>query len=794
MTYRVPVAVGLTSVAVIAFQLVIMQILSISQWHHFAYMVISMAMLGFGAAGTVLALFRNFFKNYYEQLLPVLFTVAGITMAATVWLSGLLGDFDAFLLFFERTQVGLLLFTYLVYCLPFFFGGLAITLVFYKEVERIGPLYFFNMIGSGCGSILIIGLFWIFEPAVLSGILSLFPFAAAYITRRPGFKFTIAWGSCLIIPLISIINPSMPEPSEYKAIQNSLRLPGAEVVYRSSSPYGTLEVVEADAQRFSPGLSLNHTGEPPVRKIMYNNGEYYGTLLGYAYTESGKHILDYSTRALPYSFRNPDNVLVLNASTGTDVSHAVTRDVSKTVAVEPNRNANFILTRLYPQWVDSLYLNPNVELKQTTPRAYLTGHSGEQHDLIVMPVLGTFGGSAGVYAMQEQYHLTKEAFSNMWDRLSNDGIIVATAWMDYPLRPALKLPATWRMLLEDKGIDRPEQHLIAIRGWGTTTFALSKSPVSEAERDSIREFSSSMNFDPLLLEDLRPEERDRYNSIEDTSIFAYMDSVAYGNTNQFIKDYSFNVAPATDNRPFFSHYLEWSTIPDLREFYGDGELPYMELGFVLAGVTFIQILLASIVLIVLPLTRIGWQGNRKRWTLLYFAGLGIGFMFFEMVLIQQLVLYLGLPVYATAMVLATLLIFSGAGSYFSSRFPADRYTMMKTGGFIAALILIYTLLLMPVLNLTMSWPLILKVIFMFLLMAPPAFFMGMMFPFGLRKLSGSNESHIPWACGIDSCLSVSATALATLIALEAGFGIVMGISAVAYGVVAVASLKLGELN
>ncbi len=792
MKYRISLAVGLISVSVIAFQLVIMQIMSISQWHHFAYMVISMAMLGFGAAGTALALFRDFFRKHFDRFFPWLCTAAGITMAAAVWLSGRFGDFDAFRLFFERRQIGLLIFIYLTYCLPFFFAGLAITLAFYKEVHRIGSLYFANMVGSGLGAVLVIVLFWLARPAVLPGLLSLLGFAAAWITRAGGWKFNSVWALGLLVPLISVVNPAMPEPSEYKAIYNSLRLPGAEVVYSSTSPHGTLEVVEAEAQRFSPGLSLKFTEEPPVRKVMYNNGEYYGTLLGRGLVESGEHVLDYSTRALPYAFREPDKVLVLNAATGTDVSHAVARNASRITAVEPNRDANRLLARTHPEWIDSLFHEPRVRLTTATSRSYLNRSRDARHDLIVMPVLGTFGGTAGVHAMQEQYHLTEEAFAEMWKQLSGSGMLVATAWMDYPLRPALKLLTTWRKVLEREGVDRTEQHLIAVRGWGTATFVLSKSPVSEEEREAIREFAGSLNFDPLLLEDIQPGERDRFNRIENPAVFDYFDAVAYGDVDQFIEDYTFNIAPAVDEQPFFSHFLEWRAIPELREYYGDGQLPYMELGFVLAGVTFVQIVLASLVLILLPLVKIGWRGGRLRWTFLYFSGTGLGFMFFEMVLIQKMVLYLGLPVYATAMVLAALLLFSGLGSYQTFRVSADRATTFRIGVVIAGLILLYAFFMMPLLDLTMSWAWLLRGLVMFLLMAPPAFFMGMMFPLGLGRLSADNESHIPWAAGIDSCLSVSATALATLIALEAGFGIVMGIAAAAYGMVALASLKLGE--
>jgi hypothetical protein len=203
--------------------------------------------------------------------------------------------------------------------------------------------------------------------------------------------------------------------------------------------------------------------------------------------------------------------------------------------------------------------------------------------------------------------------------------------------------------------------------------------------------------------------------------------------------------------------------------------------------------LAAVLLIVLPLFRIGWAGTRRRWTLAYFAGLGIGFMFFEIVLIQKLMLYLDQPVYAAATVLATLLVCSGAGSWFSSRRAASGRTLACTGLLVAALIVLYTFGLRPVLQLSMGWPLAAKAAGMFLLLAPPAFFMGMMFPFGLRRLSATHARQIPWACAIDSSLSVSATALATVLALEAGFTVVMLIAAAAYLLAALAGPRLGAI-
>jgi hypothetical protein len=786
-------SVALTSAAVIAFQLVVMQLLAVSQWHHFAYMVISTALLGFGAAGTALVLLREPLKRHYATALPMLYAASAVTMAATVWLSGVFGDFDTFLLFFDPGQSGLLLFLYLVYALPFFFAGLAITLVFYREVDRIGSLYFANMAGSGAGAVLVLGLLWVLPPERLSAVLALAPLLAAWITRPryvpTGLTAAIA-SAALLVPVIGLVNPSVPQPSEYKPIHAALLLPGAGIVHSASSPYGLLQVVRANAQRFAPSLSLQYRDEPPVRDVMFNNGEYFGTLLGRG--ETGAHLLDHSTRGLPYAVRDPQSVLVLEAATGHDVSHALGHGAARITAVEPHRQANRLLRDRHPEWIDSIYRDPAVSLQGTTVRSYLARRGEPAYDLIVLPTLGAFGGTSGVYALREQYGLTLEAFGAAWDALGEEGMIAVTVWQDEPPRKPLRLLATWRALLEQKGVGDMPAHVAAVRSWGTTTYLLSRTPFSAAERGRIREFARALAFDPLLLGDVQPGERDRFNRLADPSFLEHLDTLLHGDPAPLFDDYLFDIHPTTDDRPFFGQFLRWSSIPELRAIYGARELPYLELGLVLATVTLLQIALVAVILIVLPLFRVGWQGTRRRWTLLYFSGTGIGFMFFEIVLIQKLVLYLGQPVYATAAVLATLLVCSGAGSLVSSRMSATRRNLAVTGLAIAGLILLYAHALMPVLDLSMSWPLVARAAAVFLLLAAPAFLMGMMFPLGLRCLAHSDETHIPWACGIDSCLSVSATALATLVALGAGFAFVMQGAAAAYVVVALAGLRLGR--
>jgi hypothetical protein len=367
-------------------------------------------------------------------------------------------------------------------------------------------------------------------------------------------------------------------------------------------------------------------------------------------------------------------------------------------------------------------------------------------------------------------------------------------WEDQPPRKTLRLLSSLRATLAEQGVDDPGAHLAAVRSWGTATYLLSRSPWTPERVERIRGFARDLGFDPLILPGLEPEERDRLHGLPDPGYLDMVEALVSGDPRPLIANYPFDLRPVTDDRPFFGHFLRWSGMPELYRIYGARELPYLELGFVLGVVTFVQIALAAFVLILLPLFRVGWAGTRRRWTFLYFAGTGMGFMLFEIVLIQKLVLYLGQPVYATAAVLTTLLICSGAGSLASSRLAATGRALALTGLAIMGLILLYGQGLMPLLEQSMSWPLPARAATVFLLLAPPAVVMGMMFPLGLRRLAGSDESHIPWACGIDSSLSVAATALATLVALEAGFGTVMLLAAGAYAVVAFAGTRLGRVG
>lgn len=789
---RLPLSVAAVSAAIIAFQLVQMQLLAVAQWHHFAAMVISLALLGFGAAGTALALWRPWFVRRCAVALPLLYAGCGVAMAGTVWLAGTFGRFDAYLLFFDPAQLALLLASTLIHALPFFCGALAMTLVFDREVGRIGVLYFASLAGSGAGAAGVLALLWLLPPPQLAGVLALLPLLAAWLMRPPAWPArhtAVVALAALAVPVAAVVAPAAPQPSQYKPIHAALLLPGAQVVHRAHGPYGQLEVVRAGALRFAPAPSLRYTQELPVRDVVFVDGQTFGTLVGRA--DAGR-VLDQGTQGLPYALRTPPSVLVLDAATGTDVAHALSHGARRITAVEPNGQVNQLLRDLRPQWIDGAYRDPAVRLVGTSARAHLGAARGESHDLVVLPALGAFGGTSGVHALQENYALTLQAFDAIWQALAADGMLALTVWDDQPPRLGLRLLWTLRAALERQGVAEVRAHLLAVRSWGTVTYVASKRRWTADEIERARRFARERAFDPLILPRLEPGERERFNRLPDRAYGAAVDALVDGDPAALFAHAPFDLRPTTDDRPFFDHFVRWSGLPQLHAAYGARELPYLELGFVFGVVGFVQVVLAALLLIVLPLVRVGWAGTRRRWTLLYFAGTGIGYMLLEIVLMQRLVLYLGHPVHAAAAVLTVLLLGSGVGSLVSSRLQATPRLLATAGVVIAALIALYAQLLTPALASTMGWPLAAKAAAVLLWLAPPAFALGLMFPLGLRRLAGSDDTHIAWACGIDHCLSVAAAAGATLLALEAGFGAVMGVAAAAYLVVAIAGTRLGR--
>ncbi|ESU20404.1 hypothetical protein FEDK69T_29220 [Flavobacterium enshiense DK69] len=782
---RLLAATGLLSIALIAYQIAIIQVLSFTQWHHYAYMVISIALLGFGASGTFLSLKRDVLLRQSKTLLPFLMILSGVLMLLPLWVGNSdMVRFDSYLLFVERKQWFALVINYLLYFLPFFCGALALGIIFIGNVSQIGKYYFSNLLGSGIGAVIAALLAWYFVPASLPAVVSMIAIAAGIILfTKDIHKLMIVFAAtATAICSFRIFYPVTLVASEYKSLSRTLNLPNATISLEKASPYGLVQVVSADALRYAPGLSLSFTGEVPVKKAVFNNGDWYGPLISWSVKDTF-HLLDYTTSALPYELKKINNVLTLHSGTGMFVSHALRRNASFIDAVEPHSAISDLLTHELASDNDSLFYNTAVHLHTIEPRTFLT-FTKNKYNLIQFPIIGDFGGTSGLHATREEYILTKEAFLQMWNLLDNDGMVCITAWMDYPFRNPLKIASTIAEVMDEIKIANPEMHLAAVRNWGTITFILKKSSLTEIETGRIRKFCDRYYFDPVLLPDISKDERTKYNGMSDPTYFKFIDQILSDKAKreEFYTEYDFQLQPATDNKPYFSQFLRLKSLPKLSALFGSDSVPFIELGFIILLLTVVQISLLAIVLIILPLFKIGWKGKSRNWTFLYFSCIGIGYMFLEIVFMQKFILFLGNPVYAATLVIGIMMLGSGIGSLVSSYYPINRHTLKFILLMIVSLLLLYSFFLPSLLENILGLAAFQRISVLITLVIIPSFIMGFPFPIGLKLLSHIEEKNVPWAWGVNGCMSVISASLAALIAIEAGFMTVIILASFAYGV------------
>jgi len=788
---KVSFSVSLLSAAIIAFQLSLIQILSIIQWHHFAYMVISIALLGFGAAGTVLSLAKKFFIEKAELILPGLMTLSGLAMALSVSVAQTEAlRFDSYLLFADYSHLWKLLTTYLLFFMPFFLGALAIGIIFIKYIDNIGVLYFVNMVGSGLGGMAAVILMWIFFPEKLPAVIGTIALAAGVIIvpgeQRNSFTFIVAITVAVLV--FMYMTPAKLQLSEYKSLSKALNLPDSKIILKESSPYGLIDIVSTPYLRYAPGLSIKYPGVVSVENAVFNNGDWIGPLI--SSKSDSLNYLFFTTESLPYVTAERKSVLILGAGTGRQVMTALLNNAESITSVEQNKALTNLLEVKLASKVDYILKDKSVIPQNISPRTFILS-TKQKFDLIMLPVIESFGGSSGMYSLQEQYLLTTESFNEMLNALNRNGVVCISTYIDYPYRNPIKILATFAEVFEKREIENPENYIAAIKNWNTITFLIKKDPFNSFEIDSIRNFCERMNFDPVILFDITDSERERYNKLQDTSLYSMLDKILQSKDERekLYSEYPFNIKPASDNQPYFSQFLQWNTIPLLADLFGNQSVPFFEVGYLMLYLTFIQIMVLAILFIITPLFKIGFRGRDKLRTLLYFSGLGLGYMFTEIILIQRFTLYFGNVIYAAALVVCLMLVSSGFGSLVSQKITPKPYRIILIVSIIIVSFILYALFLSNWLRTTIGFSLTAKIILSFMWIAPPAFFMGMPFPFGLRLLSFSNDSQIPWAWGINGVFSVISAVLATIIAVELGFVWVMVFAIGAYLMVMFSYIK-----
>lgn len=769
---RVQAAVFLVSAVVIGYQILLVKLFSIQYWHHFAYLIISIALLGFGASGTFICLFRT----KLESRLPAILFALPLLMLAALWFNLYFTrriDFNPLIIAWQAGEILNLLLLGLALFTPFFLGALFIGLAFTFYTGASFRIYCTNLLGSGLGGLLVLLALAGLGPHEIILAISFLLFSAAFLgaadrTRKLALPFL---GILLVILYATELRHLPLSMSSYKDLSQVKLLRGTKIEREIFGPLGLVTVVSSPAYHYLPDLSLNCPHLLPAQMGLFWDGNTVGALNRLSGAPGELDFMGCRTASLAYALLSMPRVFVLGAGSGTEILNAIHHGAKTVTAAEMNGDIARLMKGPLANESGGVYGLGNVKVHLEEGRGFLQ-RTRERYDLIQVALLESMGtAAAGVYALNENYLFTREAFRLYLDRLEPGGILSLSRWIENPPRGSIKLLATAIEVLDAQGGQDAAGSLVMIRSWQTVTILVKKGAFQKAEIEAVKTFCRTRLFDLCYYPGIRQEETNRFNLVEPDYFYLASQALLSGQGDRFFRDYPFDVRPAKDDRPFFSHTFR----PGMLKYYlgEEGRLyvPYMDWGYILVWVSFVLLTVVSFVLILLPLPFLGPSpGSGKIPCFIYFGSLGLAYMFIEMSFLQQFIRYLSDPVFSALVVIGSFLAYSGIGSAIAGRLREVKRG--HVGAAVALIILSAAVFLIADSVLGRQIPLLplwARCALCSLLIAPLAVPMGIPFPYGLHLLGQRAPGLLPWAWGVNGFFSVIGAAGTVLVAISLGF-------------------------
>ncbi|MGH9631427.1 MAG: hypothetical protein ACRD7E_24245, partial [Bryobacteraceae bacterium] len=487
-------------------------------------------------------------------------------------------------------------------------------------------------------------------------------------------------------------------------------------------------------------------------------------------SEREKKDLFYQGPGFPYQVRPGAKTLIIGPGGGWDVARALASGSTDITGVEINPIiARTIMQEQFPEYSRGLYHRPEVDIVVEDGRSFIR-RSREKYDVIQATLVDTWASTAaGAFALSENNLYTTNAFYDYLSHLSDRGILAFTRWGFDPPRESLRLISLAKVALSKLGEHDHDRHIIVVReggaeqlaGFGASdTVLISRKPFSPEDLARAREaIAKSPNMHAVYFPDETiPNE---FNQLLRTD-----------NPEAFYENYQYDVSPVSDDRPFFFYTVQPR---DLIEFIRNptGSADYkinraVPLLFGLMGVS----ILATLVILLLPPLLLGSrlpQESGVRRFLLYFICIGTGYILIQVALIQKFIMLLGQPTYALTVIIFSMLISSGIGSYMSKRVLGGSDRRLGAALIVVAVLVACLAVLAPVVtNGAIAWPLWAKLAVTALVIAPAGFAMGMPFPTGLARLEVVHSPSVRWAWALNAASSVLGSATAIFLAIYLG--------------------------
>jgi hypothetical protein len=742
--------VAFTTLATLILELSLTRIFSVVFYYHFAFLAISIALFGLGAGGLFSYVVASRGGNIFHKLgvLAVVNSLAVLaSLAYILTRAGELGNL---------TLAGV----YFASALPFFFSGTVVSIAVAEAIHRVDRVYFFDLLGAAGGCLVLVPLLdYLGGPNTVIAVSVLLAVSAAIWYNLAGTMGGRAGAVTLALVFVALM--AFNGKSHLIDIRYAKGHRIGQEAFVRWNPISRIAllnpktsdpeiVIDADASTGIPTFDLGHLTEQQRANLLHEGPGF------------------------PYMLRPGAKTLVIGPGGGWDVARSLTGGSKDVTAVEINPIiAHTIMQQRFADLSHRLYFRPEVHLFIEDGRSFVR-RSPQKYQVLQATLVDTWASTAaGAFALSENNLYTTDAFRDYLDHLTDDGLMVFTRWGFEPPRESLRLLSLAIESLGEIGETQAWRHVVVLRdhaqninGFGALdTVLVFRKPLSDADVARVKSALSQTNLRALYIPGDAPSNE-----------FGQLMTSADPRT--FWDNYRYNVTPVDDDRPFFFYTVQPR---DVLKFLGQGGLSAdykinraLPLLFEVVGIS----VLAIVVVLAFPPLLLGERLPSEkgvRGFLLYFVCIGAGYILIQVALIQKFVLFLGHPTYALTVIIFSMLISSGLGSFWSRRLTGESSnTSSKTGRLSAVLIGVavtvsaLAYLAAPVSEWGVGWPLPLKALVTVCLIAPAGFLMGIPFPTGLTRLEKSFPQAVRWAWALNAAASVLGSAAAICLAIYIG--------------------------
>ena len=782
----------LTTMATLTYEVLLTRIFSVTMWYHFAFIAVSVALFGLTVGALIVHLRPTTFppERTNERLAQaaVLFSVS----IALTFVTQLAIPFNPEWSFIGVYSSALL---FAIISIPFIFSGIVVALALSRFQSEVGRLYAADLAGAGLGAVAVIWLLDLTKdgPSAVIAIAGVAAIGAMAFALGSSHARLARLGGITALLFIVLAGANAYAAQNHTAVLRILWAKGEQEspgVFETWNAFSRIKVSEDPdpANPFAWGMSPAYPGGDPPEELLLQIDSAAGTVLTrFDGDTTALEYLKYDVTSIAHYLRPEADVFIMGSGGGRDILAALAFEQSSVTGIELNGDILDIANERFGDFTGHLDERPDVRTISGEARSYLAS-SDESFDIIQISLIDTWAATAaGAFALSENALYTVEAFGVFLNRLAPGGVLSVSHWyVNSQPTSSYRLTSLAAVSLREAGFADPEDHLMFVRSPGEDDFfpsvgtiLVSNEPFDADDVREMVEVADRLEFKLLLAPGVAGD-----STFAEIAAAKNPASVDIGGPG--------DMSAPTDDRPFFFQMVRYQDLFD-SSLYDDATAEFLTRPVLVLFSLAISVIGLSVAVILVPTllstTRTALRGLAPM--VVFFAAIGLGFIFIELSQMQRLIIFLGHPTFSLSVVLFTLLVFGGVGSYATQHLikPALTWALLVPFGALLLILLAFGLLTPAIIDAFSASGTNTRIIVAGAMLAPMGLFMGMPFPIGMKVAAMRRDAPTAFFWGVNGATSVAGSVLTTAVALGWGLSVSFWVGMMSY-VVAAAGLAI----